>query len=65
MSPDNAIGISARKVYLDPAAGQRLKPGAELGDAYQAANLRLANRQLYRAGTRLAWVLDDVFREVG
>ena len=64
MSPDNAICISAREVYLDPATGQRLKPGAKLGDAYQAANLPLAKRRLHQDGTRLAWVLDEVFREV-
>ena len=28
--------LAARQAYQDPATGQRMKPGAKLGDAYQA-----------------------------
>jgi nuclease S1 len=54
--------LAARQAYQDPATGQRMKPGAKLGDAYQDANLAVAKRRLYRAGARLAWVLNEAFR---
>jgi hypothetical protein len=50
---------AARQAYQDPATGQRIKPGAKLGDAYQTANLPVAKRRLYQAGVRLAWVLNE------
>jgi hypothetical protein len=53
----------ARQAYQDPATGQRIRPGAKLGDAYQAANLPVAKRRLYQAGARLAWVLNATFCE--
>jgi hypothetical protein len=31
--------LDARGAYQDPATGQRIRPGARLADAYQAANL--------------------------
>jgi nuclease S1 len=55
--------LAARQAYQDPTTGQRMKPGANLGDDYQAANLPVAKRRLYQAGARLAWVLDEVFQE--
>jgi hypothetical protein len=33
-----------------------------LGQAYYDANLPMAKRQLFRAGLRLAWVLNDALR---
>ncbi len=42
--------MAARQACQDPATGQRIKPGAKLGDAYQAANLPVAKRRLYQAG---------------
>ena len=47
----------------DLATGRRIEPGARLGDAYQHANLPGAKRRLYQACVRLAWVLNEVFRE--
>jgi hypothetical protein len=55
--------LAARAAYQDPATGQRMKPGAKLGDAYQARSLPVAKRRLYQAGARLAWVLNEVFSE--
>jgi hypothetical protein len=34
-----------------------------LGDDYQARSLPVAKRRLYRAGARLAWVLNKEFGE--
>lgn len=55
--------LAAREAYYDPATGQRMKPGAKLGDAYQARSLPVAQRRLYQAGARLAWVLNEALRE--
>ena len=54
---------AAREAYQDPATSQRMKPGAKLGEVYQARSLPVAKRRLYQAGVLLAWVLDEVFRE--
>ena len=54
--------LASREAYVDPATGQRMKPGAKLGDAYQAKSLPVAKQRLYRAGARLAWVLNEAFR---
>ena len=51
---------AAREAYQDAATGQRIKPGAKLGDAYLEANLPVAKRRLYEAGARLAWVLNEI-----
>jgi hypothetical protein len=51
--------LAAREAYQDPKTGQRIKPGAELGDAYQARGLPVAKRRLYQAGVRLATVLNE------
>jgi hypothetical protein len=53
---------AARQAYRDPARGRRIEPGARLGEPYYEANLPAARRQLYRAGARLAWVLNDTLR---
>ena len=50
--------LAAREAYQDPATGQRRKPGAKLGDPYQAKSLPVAKRRLYQAGARLALVLN-------
>ena len=50
--------LAAREAYQDPGAGQRMKPGAKLGDAYQETALPVAKRRLYQAGVRLAWVFN-------
>ena len=54
--------LAARGAYQDPATGRRMKkPGAKLADDYQVKSLPVARGRLYRAGVRLAWVIDDVF----
>jgi hypothetical protein len=53
--------LAARQAYQNTATGQRIKPGAKLGDAYQAANLPVVRRRLYQSGVRLATVLNDVW----
>ncbi len=55
--------LAAREAYQDPATGQRIKPGAKLGDAYYERSLPVAKRRLYQAGVRLAIVLNEVYRE--
>src|SRR5262245_22036253 len=55
--------LVARQAYQDPATGRMIKPGAELGHAYQEANLPVARRRLYQAGVRLAGVLNEPFPE--
>ncbi len=55
--------LAARKAYIDPASGQKIKPGTRLAEPYQAANLPVARRRLYQAGVRLAMVLNEVFGE--
>jgi hypothetical protein len=54
--------VAARQAYQDPATRRRIEPGAVLGQAYYDANLPMAKRQLFRAGLRLAWVLNDALR---
>jgi hypothetical protein len=54
--------LAARAAYQDPATGQRIKPGAKLGDAYQERSLPVVKQRLYQAGVRLAGVLNDVFQ---
>ena len=40
-----------------------IKLGTKLGDAYQARSLPVVKRRLYQAGGRLAWMLDEAFRQ--
>ncbi len=54
--------LAAREAYQDPSTGQRIKPGAKLGDAYYERSLPVAKQRLYQAGVRLAMVLNEVFR---
>jgi hypothetical protein len=53
--------LAARQAYQDPLTGARIKPGADLSDAYQEANLLAVKWRLYEAGARLAMVLNEVF----
>ncbi len=55
--------LASREAYVDPATGQRMKPGAKLGDVYQAKSLPVAKQRLYRAGARLAMVLNEALGE--
>ncbi len=40
-----------------------MKPGAKLGDDYQAKSLPVTKRRLYPAVARLALVLNEAFSE--
>jgi nuclease S1 len=51
--------LAAREAYIDPKTGQRMKAGAKLDDVYQAKSLPVARGRLYRAGMRLARVLNE------
>jgi hypothetical protein len=53
--------LAAREAYRDPAAGRRIKPETKLADDYQTRSLPVAKRRLYRAGVRLASVLNEIF----
>jgi hypothetical protein len=55
--------LAARQAYKDTSTGQKIMPGARLADDYQVANLPVARQRLYQAGTRLAWVLNEEFRQ--
>jgi nuclease S1 len=55
--------LASREAYVDPMTGQRMKPGAKLGDEYQTKSLPVAKQRLHRAGARLAMLLNEVFRE--
>jgi nuclease S1 len=55
--------LAAREAYEDPTTGQRIKPGAKLGDAYQAKSLPVAKGRLYLAGMRLAMALNETLSE--
>jgi S1/P1 Nuclease len=52
---------AAREAYEDPTTNKRIKPGARLGDAYQERSLPVVRQRLYRAGVRLAGVLNECF----
>jgi hypothetical protein len=55
--------LAARQAYQVPETGMRLKPGQKLADAYVEANLPVVRRRLYRAGVRLARVLNEALQE--
>jgi nuclease S1 len=54
--------LASREAYVDPATGQRIKPGAKLDEAYQAKSPPVAKQRLYRAGARLAMVLNEAIQ---
>jgi hypothetical protein len=56
--------LAARAAYNVPETGQRLKPGQKLGDRYFETNLPVVRKRLYRAGVRLAMVLNEAFSEI-
>jgi S1/P1 Nuclease len=53
--------LASREAYKDVVTGLRMKSGAKLGDDYQAKSLPVAKERLYRAGARLAMVLNESF----
>ena len=52
---------AAREAYVDPLTGQRIKSGAKLGLDYHNKNIPVVKERMYRAGIRLAKVLNDCF----
>ncbi len=55
--------LAARQAYQVPETGKRLRPGQKLGDRYLDENLPVVRQRLYRAGVRLAHVLNEAFAE--
>jgi hypothetical protein len=55
--------LADRQAYQVPETGKRLKPGQKLGDAYVDANLHVVRQRLYKAGVRLATLLNECFYE--
>jgi len=53
---------AARLLYRLPGSKGLLKPGTKLGDEYHKLALPIVRLQLARAGVRLAWVLNQLFR---
>jgi hypothetical protein len=53
--------LAAREAYVDPLTGKRIKPGTKLGLDYHKKNLPVAKDRMYRAGLRLADVLNKCF----
>ena len=58
----NESFAAAKKAYLVPGTDRELKPGTKLGQEYQDAALPIIRRRLAQAGTRLASVLNDIFK---
>jgi hypothetical protein len=54
---------AARRAYQGPVTGMRIRPGAKLGDAYVEASMPVVRERLYRAGIRLATLLNKVWPE--
>jgi S1/P1 Nuclease len=55
--------LAARQAYQNPTTGSRMKPGAKLGDQYFDKNLPVVRQRMYRAGIRLATVLNEAVDE--
>ena len=55
--------LAAREAYLDPVTGLRIKSGAKLGQEYYERSLPVARQRLYKAGERLASVLNQAFAD--
>jgi hypothetical protein len=53
--------LAAREAYRVPEAGDRIKPGQKLSEAYLTGNLPSVKRRLYQAGVRLAMLLNETF----
>jgi hypothetical protein len=49
-----------RRAYRDPATGRTLRPGDEIGRAYEQANLPAVLDRLARSGVRLAALLNEI-----
>lgn len=58
---EESFQASKHHAYVDPSTGKRLAPGSKLGEAYQNANLPIAETRLAESGARIAWVLNEIF----
>lgn len=53
--------LAAREASVNPMTGMRIKPGAKLGLDYHNKNIPVVKERMYRAGIRLAKVLNECF----
>jgi len=53
---------AAKLLYVQPGSQGLLKPGTKLGEEYLSGCPPIVRMQLARAGLRLAWVLNQIFR---
>jgi hypothetical protein len=60
--PDDGPVEIRMLTYQDPSTGQRVRPGAKPGDAYQEADPPIAKRRLPQGNVRLPPVLNEVLR---
>jgi nuclease S1 len=54
--------ILAKAAYRLPGSGALIRPGAKLDSAYCGPALPVIQQQLARAGIRIAWLLNSIFR---
>ena len=52
----------AKMAYRVPGTDQLLKPGTKLGNDYCGFALPIVRQQLAKAGLRVAWMLNEIFR---
>jgi hypothetical protein len=52
----------AKEAYCHPGAKTVMKSGTRLGDEYYQSALLIIQEQLAKAGIRLAWTLNEIFR---
>jgi hypothetical protein len=57
--------LVARAAYQVPGSDRRIKSGQKLSDAYLETNLPVVRKQLFRAGIRLAKLLNETFDDDG
>jgi hypothetical protein len=53
---------AAKLLCRQPVAQDLMKPGTKLGEEYFQMALPIVRRQLAKAGVRVAWVLNQIFR---
>jgi nuclease S1 len=54
--------ILAKAAYRFPGSGTLIRPGARLDSAYCGPALPVIQQQLAKAGIRIAWLLNSIFR---
>ncbi len=53
---------ASKLLYYQPGSQNLLKPGTKLDEAYYQVALPIVRLQLARAGVRVAWMLNQIFR---